>query len=99
MNPPHLDAGPEDTKDLDLVFWDGLSEGNQKAILQSHLSVILNPKTGGSCQPLFARGKGPHVRERRSLEYEVFDPAQTKGDNIGDHDSNRNEFYCFGRPP
>ena len=99
MNPHHLDAGPKDTKDLDLVFWDGLGEGDQEAILQSHLSVILNPKTGKICQPLFTHRTGPHIRERRSLEYEVFDPAQTKGDNIGNHDSDRDEFYCFSRPP
>jgi len=99
MNPPHLDAGPEDTKYLDLMFWDGLGEGDQEAILQGHLSVILNPKTGEIRQLLFTRRMGLHVRERWSLEYEVFDPAQTKGDDIGDHDSNRDEFYCFSRPP
>ena len=47
MIPLHLDASLEKTKDLDLVFWDSLSEGDQDAGLQSHLSMILNLETKG----------------------------------------------------
>jgi hypothetical protein len=40
-----------------------------------------------------------HSRKGWVLEYEVFNPAQTKGDNVGSHDSDHDEFYCFGGPP
>jgi hypothetical protein len=37
----YLDAGPEDAKELNLMFWDELCESNQYPNLHRHLSVIL----------------------------------------------------------
>lgn len=45
MVPLHLDASLEETKDLNLMFWNSLSEGDQDAGLQSHLPVVLNLET------------------------------------------------------
>ena len=94
----YFDASLKNTKDLDLVFRDRLGESNQDTGLQSHLTMVLDPETR-KMSTSFTHRAGPHARECRVLEYKVFDPAQAKGNDVGNHNSNHDKLYCFNRPP